>query len=296
MTSGLLLSAENTVIVIPCAGEPQAAQAINAALAQGELHRVVLAGKRPEGLQAQERLTIYDTAAAVPPGMARNLGVKCAGHADVYIFLDADCAPHPGWLDAILARMNEGYDLVGGVIRPEGRGYFFMADQTTSFFDQLENTKGGRIPTLTATNLAVTRTMWDKAGPFPEASMAGEDLEFVMRCRREGAQPWLESAACVTHRPGPIGFRRMWRHAGHWGKDSIHVRKKYPDLLLTPKWMMNPIVLAIAAPAVGAVFAFHQLMRTPHPYRRLRLWPAITIAKTVWCLAAAKSLWLAKSD
>ncbi len=282
------------VVVIPCAGEPQAAGAVDAALAQGSGHRVVLAGKKPEGLEPRDRLTIYDTASAVPPGMARNLGAKCAGDADVLIFLDADCVPQPGWLDAVLSRIKVGRDLVGGVLRIEGAGYFFMADQVTSFFDQLENTPGGEVPTLTATNLAVTRELWEKAGPFPDIVMAGEDLDFVMRCRRAGAQPYLEAGACVAHRPGKIGFRRMWRHAGHWGKDSIHVRKTYPDFLPMPAWMKNPLALAAGSPFIGMGFAFFQLINTPRPYRLWRLWPAMSVAKTVWCLAAAKSLWLKK--
>src|SRR5690242_8535444 len=45
------------------------------------------------------------------PAVARNLGARQA-NADVLVFLDADTAPEPGWLDALLAPFARDRDIV----------------------------------------------------------------------------------------------------------------------------------------------------------------------------------------
>jgi len=279
-----------TAVIIPCAGEAVASETVRAALAQAGGHRVILAGAAPGGLPDDARLTVIDTGAPVPPGKARNLGAQAAAGAQILIFLDADCVPRPGWLENLAAALSGEPELVGGVLRPAGEGYFFFADQVTSFYDQLEGSPGGWAETLTATNLALTRDLWEKAGPFPEDVFAGEDLEFVLCCRRAGAKPFLVPDAVVEHRPGPTDLRRMVRHAAGWGAQSIHVRGRFADLLPVPFWMRSPLALALLAPAVGAAFALRQIRSAPPAFRKLRWWPAMALAKTAWCLAAAKSL------
>ncbi|MCB1153988.1 MAG: glycosyltransferase [Deltaproteobacteria bacterium] len=281
---------DNVVIVIPCAGERVTQETISAALTQRPGVRVILSGARPADLRDQPGLTIFDTGAPVPPGMARNMGLQLAGEFDVAVFLDADCVPAHGWLKALLARVAEGHELVGGVMRPIDGGYWHTADQVTGFFDQLEGHPGGEVETLTATNLAVTRRLWETAGPYPDKNRAGEDFEFVLRCKAAGVTPYLEPAARITHKPIPVGPGGLWRRAGLWGFHSIQVRKRLPELSATPRAMLNPFVLAFGAPLIGAIFAVHQLRHTPIAYRRWRLWPAMAIAKTNWCLGAASSL------
>ena len=277
----------NPVVIIPCTGEPVAIETVKAALTQSP--RVIVVGKIPAGLPGDERLTVIDAGQAVPPGRARNLGVAAAPDADVLVFLDADCVPQEGWLSKLLHKIEKGHELVGGVLKPEGKGYCFLADQVTSFFDQLEGTKSGAVETLTATNLTVTRSLWVRAGPFPEYVPASEDIEFVLSCRRAGAIPFLEGAACVAHRPSPTDFRRLIAHASLWGAHSIGVRRRFADVLSLPFFLRSRLLLFFLAPLIGMAFAFYQLLHTPRPWRKFRLWPAMAIAKIVWCLSAAKS-------
>ncbi|MCZ7585003.1 MAG: glycosyltransferase [Deltaproteobacteria bacterium] len=274
-------------VIIPCAGEAVAAEAARAVLAQDEVTPVVLAGVPPRKLAAHPRLRVVDAGTVLPPGLARNIGAKHAPEADMLVFLDADCVPLPGWLETLEKRLAAGESLAGGAMRPIGVGYFFLADQVTCFFDQLDGNAGGVVDTITASNLAVTRALWEKTGGFPEDLLAGEDLEFVLRCRREGARPYLETGAVVHHKPGPIGPRRMLGHAAHWGRHSRAVRARYTDVLPFPFVLRFRPLLALLAPVIGAAFAAHQLRRTPRPYRRYALWPAMALAKTAWCVAAA---------
>src|SRR6185369_13919320 len=57
------------------------------------------------------------------PAAARNRGAAIS-RGDPNIFLDSDCTPHEGWLQALLAEHAKGYEVVGGSLGlPDGLSF-----------------------------------------------------------------------------------------------------------------------------------------------------------------------------
>ena len=175
-------------------------------------------------------------------GRARNAGAR-ATDAELLAFLDADCTPDPGWLDA-LTRCLTHHALVGGRVIVEGGGFdaaWRLKQETTI---ATEGWSG-------AGNLGIRRSRFEELGGFDERfTHAAEDVDL---CLRAGAIAYcpdaiVRHAAATTTRQilargfrhgygsTQLGTRRDWRHpkplvAGDWALRRFGLEDR-PDL----KW------------------------------------------------------------
>ena len=148
---------------------------------------------------------------------ARTLGVEAA-RAPILAFTDSDCEPAPGWLEAGLAAIEAGADVVQGLTRPARparpleRSVYSMRDD-------------GLFATC---NVLYRRSAFDAAGGFdghtgdrlgfrPGSRLRGygfgEDTLIGWRVRRAG-QAVFAPEAVVTHAVFPVDvvdvFTRAW--------------------------------------------------------------------------------------
>ena len=229
----------------------------------------------------------------VPPGHARNTAVSEAS-GEYIAFLDDDCLPCIDWLSALDRCFRTGAAIVGGRIGFPVKNYFSRADDVGSFFDQMGRISKTNITTVAALNLACTRGVWNKVGPFAEQVRAGEDLEWILRARRLGFRIDYDGDALAWHLGGRATLKDVLRHAALWGTHSIQVRCKFRQELYTPEFFFNPVLLLILSPIIGLLFSFRIILE-----RRFRDWfalPIIALAKTAWAVFAAKSLLSTKTE
>lgn len=135
------------------------------------------------------------------PAANRNHAARAAA-TDWIAFIDDDCIPQPGWLDA-LASAAENADVIEGRTRAPGT-------TDSPFEEHVENEHGGQ---LWSCNLAVRRDVFERLGGFDEdfAEAGGEDMEFAWRVRRAGLRVRFAPDALVHHPPRRIGWRGLWR-------------------------------------------------------------------------------------
>ncbi|HEU5152447.1 MAG TPA: glycosyltransferase [Iamia sp.] len=150
---------------------------------------------------------------------ARRAGIA-ATTGEILAFTDSDCEPQPGWLEAAMARIDAGADLVAGRTRP--------FRPVAPLERAVSEAKGGLFPSC---NLVVRRSVYEAVGGFDATAAErwgfrwtpgakglgfGEDTLFgwtVARSHRAVYEP----DALVLHRVFPPDrgewFGRSWQMA-----------------------------------------------------------------------------------
>ena len=190
---------------------------------------------------------------ALGPGGARNSGAAAA-RSPAFAFLDADCVPAPGWLEAGLEALEHA-GVVQGHVEPDPqaeRGPFdrsLWVTRATGLFE--------------SANLFVRREVFEQVGGFDDGLLAiagahfGEDVVFGWRARRAGAMTAFCPGALAHHavfRRGAREFvrerRRVWLFP--------HLTRRVPELrdeFLYRRWFLDRRSAAVALAACGALTA-----------------------------------------
>ena len=137
------------------------------------------------------------------PAAARNTGLAAA-QTPLVAFLDSDCVPAPGWLDALLPHFA---DPALGAVAPRivpheaGRTWLARYEGASSTLDMGQRPSivrpGSRVPYVPGAALVV-RAAAAGAG-FAEDMQVGEDVDFVWRLGASGWRVRYEPAATMGH-------------------------------------------------------------------------------------------------
>jgi GT2 family glycosyltransferase len=135
------------------------------------------------------------------PAANRN-GAAAAAGGEWLVFVDDDCEPQPGWLEAIAAATGDADVIEGRTLAPGATD--------SPFEEHIENLHGG---VLWSCNLAVRREVFERLRGFDEdfAIAGGEDMEFAWRVQRAGLRVRFAPDALVHHPPRHIGWAGLWR-------------------------------------------------------------------------------------
>jgi len=144
------------------------------------------------------------------PAAARNAGIH-RSRGDVLAFTDDDCCPRPGWLRALMDRLETAPTALVG-----GRTVNTLAASTCSEASQLiadlvyshYNAEPERARFLASNNLAARADAFRAAGSFDPAFRTSEDRELCDRWRL-GGRPLLFAPEAIVeheHRLSPLRF------------------------------------------------------------------------------------------
>jgi GT2 family glycosyltransferase len=138
------------------------------------------------------------------PASNRNRGAALA-HGEWLVFVDDDCQPVAGWLDAIrrTAAALEPDVIEGRMVTPD--------KVDSPFVLAVENLAGDQ---YWSGNLAVRRRVFNDLGGFDEdfEEAGGEDMEFADRIRRSGLRRVFCAEATVLHPAHVVTLRYLaWR-------------------------------------------------------------------------------------
>jgi len=146
----------------------------------------------------------YHRANGLGPGRQRNQGVESVA-TEYVAFVDSDCVPEPGWLEAGLARLREGATIVQGpTLTPDGvppppfAHAIFVESQS---------------PMYESCNVMYRRQALRDAGGFSvdlfdrDGVHLGEDTELGWRVARRGGTTSFEPRAIVRHAVATVPFR-----------------------------------------------------------------------------------------
>jgi mycofactocin system glycosyltransferase len=265
-----LAQVPRVIVVDDCSGDPAAVARVAAGAGARVVRRAVNGG----------------------PGAARNTGLAAAD-TPLVAFLDSDCVPGPGWLDALLPHFAD--PAVGAVaprIVPAEPGLTWLAryEGASSTLDMGARASivrpGSRVPYVPGAALVVRRAA---AGTgFTETMRVGEDVDFVWRLAASGWRVRYEPAAAMRHQHR-VRLREWFARRKDYGTSAAVLEQRHPGTvrpLYVSAWTALAWLAAAAGhPAVGAACTGAGVALLA---RRLAQvtgedWPT---ARTTWPLAA----------
>ena len=176
-------------VIIPNLHSPVIDEVIAAVLAQADTAlEIWVVGQDCYGkIPISPRVHTIVTPEPLYPGAARNLGAERA-EADIFVFLDADCIPQPGWLSALLGAWKSypNAGAISGAMLPQSDTLIQHCDQIASFHEHLTLHPPVERKSLASFSLLVPRTVWQQSGGFNSCLRHTEGLDFTLRLRAQG--------------------------------------------------------------------------------------------------------------
>ncbi|WP_280209632.1 mycofactocin biosynthesis glycosyltransferase MftF [Nocardia cyriacigeorgica] len=208
------------------------------------------------------------------PGGARNSG--CGGVTTPLIaFLDSDCVPEAGWLDAVLPLLDDpDVAAVAPRVRSFATGPVGNYEDSCSSLDMGPDPAAvrvnGRVRYLPAAALVVRRTVFQAIGGFDEALRFGEDVDLIWRLLSAGHMVRYQPQSVVFHEPRTtVG---AWlRQRFDYGTSAAPLAQRHPAHLhcayLTRAFALQCVLAASGHPLAAMVPSILTATRTA---RRLR--------------------------
>jgi mycofactocin glycosyltransferase len=195
------------------------------------------------------------------PGAARNTGLAGAD-TPLVAFLDSDCVPRPGWLDALLPHFaDQAVGAVAPRIVPDepGRTWLARYEGASSTLDMGARASivrpGSRVPYVPGAALVVRRAA---AGTgFAETMRVGEDVDFVWRLAAAGWRVRYEPAATMRHQHR-VRLREWFGRRKDYGTSAAILEQRHPGAvrpLYVSAWTgLAWLAAAAGRPLAGAAF------------------------------------------
>lgn len=281
-------------IVIPSLNSPIIAQILQAILQQNglqTLNEIIVVGKDELDLLAKihdERVQFIDTGNPVIAAQARNIGIKHST-GDVILFLDSDCLPNQNWLQGHLDAQIAGHSVVSGSVEMRGKGYWHLIYNISLFHRIVQQQTAGERDFLATLNLSVARSVIDKVGGMDDSVNRVEDVDWTIRMRRQGIQPYFWPAASVYHMHNRTTFKRVWQDCALSGYHMRRLRLHHKGLLQAPLVLRSPLLVLLLSPMIALWATLRIIWQTPFLIPKwLHTLPAIYLTKIAWCWGASR--------
>jgi GT2 family glycosyltransferase len=247
-------------VIVPFRGDAEAARGLLGALSAlwlGSDDELIVADNSGEGVVervAPAGARVVRAALERSSYHARNAGAAAAApEVEWLLFIDADCVPDPGLVDAYFASpIPPRCALVGGEILPDESQGALLARYARSrnFLSQTEGLHGKAGVAAATANLLVRRRAFDRVGGFAEGIRSGGDIDLCWRLCDAGWTLAYRPRARVVHRHRETlaGFLGQ---IARYGAGARWLNRRHPGS--SPRWPLVPGLVGSARDVVANV-------------------------------------------
>ena len=169
------------------------------------------------------------------PGEKRNFGAKVA-KGELISFLDVGTLPKPEWLEAALAQIYDGYDVVFGSTQYKCLNSAQELIRAATFGNRLHETSPGSL---------LKRLDFELSGGFIENTRAGDDLEWRQALRDFGLRCFTPTKVFLEYSNLPSKLfdmqKRYFLYYIHSGK--FKAQRNTRDLYLGALLILSALVI-----------------------------------------------------
>lgn len=220
-------------VIVPFGGGEHGASELSDALARIELgagdELIVVDNSPAGGVQAPPPIRVVRAAGQRSSYYARNVGAEAARN-EWLLFMDADCIPTAGILDAYLpADPGEHVGALAGDVLDDAAQDALIARYTRSrkLLDADRGMAFGFKPQAVTANLMVRRAAWASVGGFLEAIRSGGDTDFSWRIQDAGWELARAPGASVEHHHRET-LRGYLTQKARYGASRSWLSRRYP--------------------------------------------------------------------
>lgn len=244
-------------VIVPFAGSHADAEAMLAALRRLELgpaDELVVVDNGAEPVAAAidhgAGVAVIGDGALASSYYARNAGVRSTG-SPWLLFLDSDCVPAPGLIDAYFApppRQGTGV-VAGAVVAAEQESFAARYAASRRQIEVGHHLTTGPLPAGVTANLLLSRECWVSLGGFAEV-VSGADVELCWRAQEAGWGFETRPEAVVEHRH-PETVAAMAAKARRHAAGRAWINRSRPGALSRPR-VVRPLVRGLGGALVHA--------------------------------------------
>lgn len=157
----------------------------------------------------------------------RNIGVRAA-HSEIIATIDAGCRAEPAWLENLLHRFENDAEteFVAGFYRVDAQSLLETIVGLATMRGQLDPV-GPESFNPSARSLALTKSLWTRAGGWPEWVFFSEDTLFDHKIRRMDIG-WRFAQDAVVHWRPRTSLRGLFRQFYRYGTGRGHTQIDAP--------------------------------------------------------------------
>jgi glycosyltransferase involved in cell wall biosynthesis len=286
----------DATVIIPCVKAPLVALTLDSIAAQQTAYsyEVLVVGTDDFGtLRARNDIRFIDTGQPRSAGANRNIAIREA-RGRYLLFTDADCRVAPDWLAILVARLAEGYRMVGGAIDFPKSRFWATGDNMAILHDLSPGTPGGEVTMrVGGGNMGLWRETVQALGGFDETFRGAQDNDLALKLLKAGHKIYFEPRAVVVHLPEEGNLRWLCRHATIYGRASLALIERHPDYYgwerLKRLWRHR--LLFLLWTPLKAIHQTWTVFRENPPWcRYLYVWPAVWLFYFVRRVAIARGV------